>query len=833
MKRNCLNFGVTSLVRSRVLVRAISLVLGLAPVTSALAAGVVLVLCLLSGAPLNAQGLTVSAGLSADYPPLSFGRKVSFHLIVRTNTGEASLSNVTAAINLPPGVNFIAASTGTPLVTGTAATGEQLTIALGGTRFEGDLVQITVSVDNSVADGTKLPASFQVSGQALNTPFTVSGAVQFQIGFLPVEIFVEDYSADSVGGGVSSSQSGFSNDFFVKNSSDGSPITGAVNGPNGAFASGGCSGPNVSLPLVFVPPAAIFQNKVGEITSANSSVTVTGLGNFANAIGGYDTVIIQTGGGPVTQFFPAHSEASGCQYNIKFLFRSPNPYRPALIIDDRRSSYSAAGNEEATDPISGVIFGFPGSTMDPIVSTGSGQGRATHTVFHRLLSTPTKGTLRVVESFTCFPEEQSFFCAGSPPSDTTQTFRSTLTPAPGPIEYFTGLKPASAKAESRFAFNDDGTISLIRSGYGVVTGAQSITFMRGDANIGDFDASNPAQLVFTGNSPIGLLVTDAQGHRIGFNPPPNPPPAHVDARPTVVAEILGASYSGVDTHPQVIKLPDPKPGSYQVKVTGRGTGSFSLTMETLTVNGGLIDRETTTGNASPGSSASFNLNVTAAGRLSMGGAPPADTVPVANAGPDQTVECSSHMGTPVTLDGSKSSDPDGDPLTFKWTDKNGNVIGTTAVINRTLPLGAFTFNLRVTDPGGLSSTATTHVTVRDTTPPALSVSLSPNVLWPPNHKFVPITASIQVSDICDPNPRVTLVSITSNEPLAPNDVQGAVIGTDTRSFLLRAERLGTGTGRVYAVRYRAMDASGNMTFATAQVMIPHDQGQRARAAKVR
>ena len=127
--------------------------------------------------------------------------------------------------------------------------------------------------------------------------------------------------------------------------------------------------------------------------------------------------------------------------------------------------------------------------------------------------------------------------------------------------------------------------------------------------------------------------------------------------------------------------------------------------------------------------------------------------------------------------------------------------------------------------------ATTHVTVRDTTAPSLTVTLSPNALWPPNHRLVQVTATVVASDSCDPNPAVVLLSITSNEPDdglgdgdQPNDIQAVgggpiPFGTDVQSFLLRAERSGMGTGRIYTITYMARDASGNQSLASAQVSV--------------
>lgn len=113
----------------------------------------------------------------------------------------------------------------------------------------------------------------------------------------------------------------------------------------------------------------------------------------------------------------------------------------------------------------------------------------------------------------------------------------------------------------------------------------------------------------------------------------------------------------------------------------------------------------------------------------------------------------------------------------------------------------------------------------DNTPPNITVSLTPNSIWPPDLSMFVINANISVHDDQDPSPVVKLVSITCNETLQDGDITGASFGSDSRTFSLRSTRLGQNkVGRVYTVTYSATDASGNSATASATVTVPHDQG---------
>jgi hypothetical protein len=118
----------------------------------------------------------------------------------------------------------------------------------------------------------------------------------------------------------------------------------------------------------------------------------------------------------------------------------------------------------------------------------------------------------------------------------------------------------------------------------------------------------------------------------------------------------------------------------------------------------------------------------------------------------------------------------------------------------------------------------------DTTPPSLTVNLSPDTLISQNNNLVAINASFTIKDNYDRMPEIKLESITANEPLESSDIRDASFGLDDRYFKFRAERKST-VGRIYTVTYSATDASGNQTTASATVTVtaPHAQGAKEKA----
>ena len=120
--------------------------------------------------------------------------------------------------------------------------------------------------------------------------------------------------------------------------------------------------------------------------------------------------------------------------------------------------------------------------------------------------------------------------------------------------------------------------------------------------------------------------------------------------------------------------------------------------------------------------------------------------PVANAGADQVV-----ASGPVALDGSASSDPDGDALTYEWREGT-TVLGTTAQVSVTLAPGPHTIQLTVTDVHGGTATDDVQVLMLGAN---LRVGAHPTT--PSVHAFDPLDFAVAVENIGGADaPAVTL-----------------------------------------------------------------------------
>jgi hypothetical protein len=123
----------------------------------------------------------------------------------------------------------------------------------------------------------------------------------------------------------------------------------------------------------------------------------------------------------------------------------------------------------------------------------------------------------------------------------------------------------------------------------------------------------------------------------------------------------------------------------------------------------------------------------------------------------------------------------------------------------------------------------------DTVPPAITITATPETLWPPNGKLIPVTITGTITGMDSAVDAITATYEVTDEydsihlrgPVTvdkDDDEEGKFVYTFT--IRLQASRKGNDAdGRRYTITVSALDTEGNKGSADAIVTVPHDQGQ--------
>jgi len=140
-----------------------------------------------------------------------------------------------------------------------------------------------------------------------------------------------------------------------------------------------------------------------------------------------------------------------------------------------------------------------------------------------------------------------------------------------------------------------------------------------------------------------------------------------------------------------------------------------------------------------------------------------------------------------------------------------------------------TFTCSATNGAGLSASQSVSLKV-DKTAPIIAGMPAACRLWPPNHQLSEVATVSAVDNLA--GLMMFAVSGTSNEAengLGDGDVAPDIVitgtGLSSRTVQLRAERSGTGTGRIYTLTATASDQAGNSSTAIGDCRVPHDQSK--------
>jgi len=345
----------------------------------------------------------------------------------------------------------------------------------------------------------------------------------------------------------------------------------------------------------------------------------------------------------------------------------------------------------------------------------------------------------------------------------------------------------------------DNTLGTVMAVAG--TGPSGFAGDGGDALLAKLNLPNPgsADIVVTTNI-IRLLngdlvFTDTVNNRVRLI-------AQSNNQPPALAALTNQTMNEGASLTVNLSASDPNGDSLTFSVTNKpsfatlnntGPGTANLVFSPGFSDSGTYNITVTVSDGELTDNKSFTLTVNNVNR------PPTATAnPIAS-----PVEATSFSGASVHLVGS-GSDPDNDPLTFKWFD-GANQIASTAVADVTLGLGTHSITLMVTDSAGASASSTAQsVVVRDTTPPTITGTSNITVQ----------TASASGATVTYPTPTATdLVSGSVQVTCTPPSGSVFPVGTTTVNCTAKDGSNNTATASFTVTVNRTQTPPANITLA--------------------
>jgi hypothetical protein len=144
--------------------------------------------------------------------------------------------------------------------------------------------------------------------------------------------------------------------------------------------------------------------------------------------------------------------------------------------------------------------------------------------------------------------------------------------------------------------------------------------------------------------------------------------------------------------------------------------------------------------------------------------------------------------------------------------------------------GMKTITVTVTDDDG--GDGSDSVTIDVNTPPDCTpVTPDETVLWPPNHQLVLVTIS-GATDADGDTVTLTVDGVTQDEPVnalgdGTTEPDAFLVPSHSDQVELRAERSGTGDGRVYRIAFTGDDGRGGTCTGVVRVAVPKSQSKAA------